>query len=67
MTKSQIFSRHYFANIHLKNLGWDPSIYFLISIMKLFITRVFNCYGILATSFVKFGVGLVVAQPFIQN
>ena len=36
----------------------------LISIMKLLITRVFNCYGLLI---VKFGVGLVVSQPFIQN
>ena len=26
MTKSQLFSGRYFANIHLKNLGWDPSI-----------------------------------------
>ena len=26
MTKSQIVSGHYFANIHLKKLGLDPSI-----------------------------------------
>ena len=26
MTKSQTFSGHYFANIHIKNLEWDPSI-----------------------------------------
>ena len=45
MTKSQISSGHCFANIHLKKLGWDPSIQVSFLDLKLFITRVFNCYG----------------------